>query len=147
MAELSVSTPFGTFTRTTHRPYRWVVVSCGVLQEVLEARQLAEMRYVQKQLTEYRQVVAGQRPPICDRESYPRFVASLEQQLLDMPEKHQQELETNRRRIAREQGTLVGWSMSEPNARKMAVAASRKGSLNVNIYPVEDVLSADKGTK
>jgi len=33
---LSVVTPFGTFTRTSHRPYTYVVVVCGTVLHPVE---------------------------------------------------------------------------------------------------------------
>lgn len=134
--KLSVFTPWGTFTRATNRPYTHLVVSCGIEQATLQAQQMSELRQAHKELAEYRQVVAGERAPVCDLEHYPGFIANLERGLLAMPEKHEQQLHENRLAVIERRGELVGWSMSARNAQKMAAAATARGARFVNVYDV-----------
>jgi len=132
----TVSTPVGTFSRTTARSYTRLVVSCGMDEQILIGKQLREIDFQRTTLNEYRAVMAGQRAPVCSIESYPGFIASLERLLAELPEQHEQALLANRLVIAERRGELVGWSQSAAGAARMATDAIGQGRLGVTIYEV-----------
>jgi hypothetical protein len=138
---LSVSTPFGTFTRTTERPYTHLVVSCGSVESHLVARQTAELNYTKHEIARYRAIATGERtnpfPSSCSIEDYLKWIAGYQQGLEAMPEKHAQELEENRRRIREQEGGVIGWSQSLQNAQKAAQSARNRGIIVAGIFPVD----------
>ncbi len=60
-AKLAVRTPFGTFTRTTARAYKFLTISTGISAATFEARYQRELASDQKYLAEYQQVLAALR--------------------------------------------------------------------------------------
>lgn len=128
--QIIVETPYGTVTRTSARPYQFVIVSKGVSVAYELARHEASVAYNTKLAARYLVTAAagGTNP-------FPGYHQT--------PEEFTQWAADASAAAARpfqpsdpEQVTVQGWSQSAAGAGKFVAEAQRYGHLNVVVVPI-----------
>ena len=146
--KLTATTPRGTFTRRSPRPYVFVVVCGGRLESNVRAHYAAARVDYERQIARYQSVVdAGEVPPaerpggsqawlnrtVAD---YQDFLDTVKRALAAVsPEAEEAEVAAEAARPA----MAYGWSQAAHNAAKMADEA-RKTQRDVEVFPVDGAL-------
>lgn len=139
--KLTVATPFGTFTRRSARPYKFVVVACGESELKIQTQHQACNRQAQQIIARHERDIANGtllRLPIsgwtvADSE---RVIAQQREYLATADARLAHSLADNAARIAAKRGNQFGWSTRRELAEKVAADVRKHQYLNVAIYEV-----------
>jgi hypothetical protein len=138
-----VTTPWGTFKRTSTRAYRFLVTTCGEAEDRIRARYGREIAHCERQRDRYqRGIAAGAIPsdafPHDDVAKYPAYLASTERRLMVLPVRLAEALAENAARIAERRGRYFAWASRRDLADAQYRRALKAGFVNVHVYSCAD---------
>jgi len=137
--KLTVTTPYGVFTRKTHRTYTHVVLVCGTAPGLIEERSRSSIKHAKKTLAKYEAVIAGGPQesgynfPI---EKYEEWAQELRDRIAAEPARLEAALNKDMVAVASEQFWCETWC-GRPDLAEKAAGTLRKEHRLVKIFPVD----------
>ena len=137
MKKLTVETPYGAVTRTSARPYAFVVVSFGQSESYLRSQHAANVAHQEGQARTYRKAAddGGVLYPWATASDTVETCGQTPEQFIEWAE--QAELFAARPFVMADAAlVLQGWSQSREGAQRMADEAARHGHLGIAVVAV-----------
>lgn len=139
--KLTVTTKYGTFTRTTARDYGYVVATLGKSPQEVARHCDAMIEGESRYLAEYQAVLDSGQVPAKNRSTitladYERYAVNAKAAVARWTESKGPAVANAERRIAELDGGLIGWSGTLANALKAATRAASDGFVGILIFDV-----------
>lgn len=141
MPKITATTPYGQFSRKTERTYTHVILVCGFSESFLRQRNAENIKWRERNVREYSQVIASGVVPSrfassCTLDDYKKYLAEAEADLADLPAQLERQLAESRAKIEAKDFKALSWA-GRPDLAEKAAATARKTYGAVEVYPVD----------
>lgn len=138
--KITATTPYGVFTRKTHRTYTHVVLVTGYKVDLYKSQHESNVKYRTAEAAKYKAVIdSGIVPPSRSNftvEDYQRWYDGIQAELAAAPAKLAEKIAATEHQIANEKFWVDGWC-GRPDLAEKAAAKARSSYTIVKIYPVD----------